>query len=65
MKSADTDVIKVSRFIRLNYYNNFLFENGIITEREYQRMNNAILTKYHRTTHTYNRSNLNNIYKLS
>ncbi len=65
MKSADTDVVKVSRFIRLNYYNNFLFENGIITEREYQRMNNAILTKYQRTTHTNNRSNLNNIYKLS
>ena len=65
MKSADTDVIKVSRFIRLNYYNNFLFENGIITEREHQRMNNAILTKYQRTTHINNRSNLNNIYKLS
>ena len=36
----------VVRGIWLNYYNNVLFEKGIITEREYRRMQAQIATRY-------------------
>lgn len=35
----------MTRELRLLYYNNYLFENGIISKREHERMNLAIITK--------------------
>lgn len=35
----------MSREIRLLYYNNYLYEKGIITKREYEKMNLAIIEK--------------------
>ena len=35
----------MTREIRLLYYNNFLSNNGIITKREYDKMNLAIISK--------------------
>lgn len=36
----------MTREIRLLYYNNFLLNYGIITKREYDKMNLAIISKY-------------------
>ena len=36
----------MTREIRLIYYNNYLFENGIISKREHDKLNNAIIEKY-------------------
>ena len=33
--------------IRLSYYNNYLYENGIITENERNKMKNVITSNYH------------------
>ena len=46
MKSKDSDLIVKTRLIRLTYYNDFLLKNGIITERDHKKMNNAILARY-------------------
>lgn len=35
----------MSREIRLLYYNNYLYEKGVITKREYEKMNLAIIEK--------------------
>lgn len=35
----------MTRELRLLYYNNYLFENGIISKREHERMNLAIISK--------------------
>ena len=32
--------------IILNYYNDYLFKNGVITKREHDKMNLAIISKY-------------------
>lgn len=36
----------ISREIRLLYYNNYLLNNGVITKREFDKMNLAIISKY-------------------
>ena len=35
----------MAREIRMLYYNNYLYEKGIITKREYEKMNLAIIEK--------------------
>lgn len=35
----------MSREIRMLYYNNYLYEKGVITKREYEKMNFAIIEK--------------------
>lgn len=35
----------MTRELRLLYYNNYLLENGIISKREHNRMNLAIISK--------------------
>lgn len=35
----------MTREIRLLYYNNYLLENGVITKREFEKMNLAIISK--------------------
>lgn len=35
----------MSREIRMLYYNNYLYEKGVITKREYEKMNLAIIEK--------------------
>lgn len=35
----------MTRELRLLYYNNYLFNNGVITKREHDRMNLAIISK--------------------
>ena len=35
----------MTRELRLLYYNNYLLENGIISKREHDRMNLAIISK--------------------
>jgi hypothetical protein len=34
-----------TRELRLLYYNNYLFEKGVITKREHSKMNQAIIAK--------------------
>ena len=46
MKSRDSNITENTRLIRLVYYNDFLLKEGAITNREHQRMNNAIISKY-------------------
>ena len=36
----------VTRELRLLYYNDYLFKNGVITKREHDKMNLAIISKY-------------------
>ncbi len=38
-----TDIM--TREIRLLYYNNYLLKNGVITKREFEKMNLAIISK--------------------
>lgn len=52
MKSKDSDITATTRLIRLIYYNDALLKNGSITTREHQRMNNAILAKYQKTSYS-------------
>ena len=35
----------MTRELRLLYYNNYLFKNGVITKREYDKMNLSIISK--------------------
>lgn len=46
MKDRSNYEIATTRLIRLIYYNNFLLKEGVLTSREHQRMNNAIISKY-------------------
>ena len=41
----------MSREIRLLYYNNYLYEKGVITKREYEKMNLAIIEKCGKRKH--------------
>lgn len=41
----------ITREIRLLYYNNYLLNNGIITKREFDKMNLAIISKYGKRRH--------------
>ena len=36
----------MTRELRLVYYNNFLYKNCVITKREHDKMNLAIISKY-------------------
>ena len=36
----------MTRELRLLYYNNYLLENDVITKREHDKMNLAIISKY-------------------
>lgn len=40
-----------TRELRLLYYNAFLLKSGVITKREHDRMNLAIISKYGRRRH--------------
>lgn len=51
MKDNKAKLKTVTREIRMIYYNNYLFENGIITKSEHSRMNNAIISKYGKANH--------------
>lgn len=42
----------MTRELRLLYYNNYLLENGIISKREHDRMNLAIISKCGKRRHT-------------
>lgn len=42
---------KITREIRLLYYNNYLLNNGVITKREFDKMNLAIISKYGKRRH--------------
>lgn len=46
MKDRSNYEIVTTRLMRLIYYNNFLLKEGVLTSREHQRMNNAIISKY-------------------
>ena len=35
-----------SRLIRMVYYNDYLLKRGVLTNREHQKMNNVIISKY-------------------
>lgn len=41
----------ITRELRLLYYNNYLLNNGIITKREFDKMNLAIISKYGKRRH--------------
>lgn len=41
----------MTRESRLLYYNNYLLKHGVITKREYDRMNLAIISKCGRRRH--------------
>ena len=51
MKDNNAKLKTVTRKIRMIYYNDYLFENGIITKSEHSRMNNAIISKYGKENH--------------
>lgn len=36
----------MTKELRLLYYNDYLFKNGVITKREFEKMNLAIISKY-------------------
>jgi hypothetical protein len=55
MKSQNFELLRMSRMLRLNYYNDYLYKNGMISEREYKKMNSAILKKYQRNNHSNTR----------
>ncbi len=63
MISKGSELIATTRFIRLTYYNDVLLKKGEITEREHQKMYNAILAKYQSTKHTNASSLLRNSYR--
>mgnify|MGYP003302174342 CR=1 FL=1 len=42
-KNLKLDIM--TRELRLLYYNNYLFNNGVITKREHDKMNLAIISK--------------------
>ncbi len=42
-KNLKLDIM--TRELRLLYYNNYLFNSGVITKREYDKMNLAIISK--------------------
>ena len=44
-KNNNLELEIMTREIRLLYYNNFLLNYGIITKREYDKMNLAIISK--------------------
>ena len=46
MKDRNNQGISKTRLIRLVYYNDFLLKEGVLTNREHQKMNNAIISKY-------------------
>ena len=46
LKDRNSLNISKTRLIRLIYYNDFLLKESVITNREHQRMNNAIISKY-------------------
>ena len=52
MKNKNSDITAATRLIRLTYYNDALLKSGSITAREHQRMNNAILAKYQKTSYS-------------
>lgn len=35
-----------TKLIRLIYYNDYLLKEGMLTNREHQKMNNVIISKY-------------------
>ena len=41
----------ITREIRLLYYNNYLLNNNVITKREFDKMNLAIISKYGKRRH--------------
>ena len=41
----------MTRELRLLYYNEYLFKNGVITKREHDKMNLAIISKYGKENH--------------
>ena len=43
-KNLKLDIM--TRELRLLYYNNYLFNSGVITKREHDKMNLAIISKY-------------------
>lgn len=48
-KERNTGKIKeITRELRLLYYNNYLFQNGIISKRDYEKMNSVIIIKNNR-----------------
>ncbi len=46
MKDRNNCMLAKTRLIRLIYYNDFLLKQGTLTNREHQKMNNAIISKY-------------------
>ena len=44
MKDNKLRLELMAREIRLLYYNNYLFERGVISKREHERMNLAIIS---------------------
>ena len=44
-KDNKLEVEIMTRELRLLYYNDYLFKNGVITKREHDRMNLAIIDK--------------------
>ena len=45
-KDNKLEVEIMTRELRLLYYNDYLFKNGVITKREHDKMNLAIISKY-------------------
>ncbi len=41
----------MAREIRLHYYNNYLYEKGVIKKREYEKMNLTIIEKCGKRRH--------------
>lgn len=56
MKNQENQLTKMTRYLRLKYYNDYLLENGLISKREHQKLDSAILAKYHVVNHLNNYS---------
>ena len=51
MKDRNNCKMTMTRLIRLIYYNDFLLKEGVLTNREHQRMNNTIISRYGKVCH--------------
>lgn len=47
MKNQENQLTKMTSYLRLKYYNDYLLEKGLISKREHQKLGSAILAKYH------------------
>ena len=51
-KDKNSKLEIMTRELRLIYYNNYLLKNGVITKREHEKMNLAIISKCGKRRHS-------------